>query len=102
MSGQALEASPRTRCFPATARRTRSLYRRLDPATLGMLVALYEHRVFVQAAIWDINAFDQWGVELGKSLANRLLPVIRDRSEPDGLDVSTAGLLARYRTFRGA
>ena len=46
--------------------------------------------MFVQGAIWDINSFDQWGVELGKALATRLLPVVRDRSEPDGLDVSTA------------
>ena len=50
------------------------LYRRLDPRTLGRLVALYEHKVFVQSVIWDINPFDQWGVELGKELANRLAP----------------------------
>ena len=62
-----------TRCFPATGRSNTLLYRKLDPETLGMLIALYEHKVFVQGAIWDINSFDQWGVELGKALATRLL-----------------------------
>ena len=56
------------------------IYRRLDPRTLGRLVALYEHKVFVQAAIWNINPFDQWGVELGKELCNGLAPVVRDRA----------------------
>jgi glucose-6-phosphate isomerase len=54
------------------------LFRRLDPATLGKLVALYEHKVYVESVIWDINAFDQWGVELGKKLADTLIPVVRD------------------------
>ena len=70
------------------------IYRRLDPRTLGRLVALYEHKVFVQSVIWDINPFDQWGVELGKELANRLAPIVADpsRSLAD-LDASTAGLI---------
>ena len=54
------------------------LYRQLDPRTLGRLIALYEHKVFVEAAIWDINPFDQWGVELGKELASRLAPIVAD------------------------
>ena len=75
------------------------LYRRLDPRTLGRLVALYEHKVFVQAAIWDINPFDQWGVELGKELANRLAPIIADaQASTADLDGSTAGLIAWRRT----
>ncbi|MEK4035031.1 glucose-6-phosphate isomerase [Methylocystis sp. IM2] len=70
------------------------LYRRLDPRTLGRLVALYEHKVFVQSVIWDINPFDQWGVELGKELANRLAPIVENASAPTaGLDGSTAGLI---------
>ncbi len=76
------------------------LYRQLDPATLGALIALYEHKVFVQAMIWDINPFDQWGVELGKELANRLAPVVADKaSSTAALDASTAGLLAWQRSL---
>jgi glucose-6-phosphate isomerase len=68
-------------------------YRKLDPYTLGRLIALYEHRVFVEAAIWDINAFDQWGVELGKELATGLQPVMEGKAGTDGQDSSTAGLV---------
>jgi glucose-6-phosphate isomerase len=78
------------------------LYRRLDPRMLGRLVALYEHKVFVQAAVWDINAFDQWGVELGKELANRLVPIVADaKAATGGLDGSTAGLIAYRRSLTG-
>ncbi len=76
------------------------LYHRLDPRMLGRLVALYEHKVFVQSAVWDINAFDQWGVELGKELCNRLAPiVIDDKAETSALDASTAGLIAYRRSL---
>ena len=77
------------------------IYRRLDPRTLGRLVAIYEHKVFVQSVIWDINPFDQWGVELGKELANRLAPIVADpaRATAD-LDASTAGLIAWRRTAK--
>jgi glucose-6-phosphate isomerase len=68
-------------------------YKKLDPYTLGRLIALYEHRVFVEAAIWGINAYDQWGVELGKELATCLQPVVEGKQGMDGLDASTAGLL---------
>ena len=68
-------------------------YRELDPETLGKLIALYEHRVFVEAAIWDINAFDQWGVELGKELATGLQPVVEGKASAEGRDASTAGLI---------
>ncbi len=77
------------------------LYRRLDPRTLGRLVALYEHKVFVQSVVWDINPFDQWGVELGKELANRLAPIVESPSAPTaGLDGSTAGLIDWRRAHR--
>ncbi|MCI4679719.1 glucose-6-phosphate isomerase [Rhodoblastus acidophilus] len=76
------------------------LYRRLDPRTLGRIVALYEHKVFVQSVIWDINPFDQWGVELGKELCNRLAPLVSDASaDLAGLDGSTAGLIATRRAL---
>jgi len=79
------------------------IYRRLDPRTLGRLVALYEHKVFVQSVIWDINPFDQWGVELGKELANRLAPIVADpsRSLAD-LDASTARLIEWRRAAERA
>ncbi len=75
-------------------------YRLLDPRTLGRLIALYEHRVFVEAAIWNINAFDQWGVELGKELATGLQPVLEGRRTTAGLDSSTAGLVHYLRRLR--
>jgi glucose-6-phosphate isomerase len=75
-------------------------YKILDPFTLGRLIALYEHRVFVEAAIWDINAFDQWGVELGKELATGLQPVVEGKKGTDGLDSSTAGLADYLRSLR--
>ena len=77
------------------------LYERMSPRILGRLIALYEHKVFVQGVIWDINSFDQWGVELGKELANKLTPVIADASQPvDGFDSSTAGLIHTARSYR--
>ncbi len=85
--------------FPGNRPTNTLIYRCLDPATLGMLIALYEHRVFVQGVIWDINSFDQWGVELGKALASRLLPVVRDGADAEALDSSTIGLVARFRSL---
>ncbi len=75
-------------------------YRKLDPRTLGRIIALYEHRVFVEAAIWNINAYDQWGVELGKELATGLLPVVEGKEEAGLRDVSTQGLVAHLRNLR--
>jgi glucose-6-phosphate isomerase len=78
------------------------LYRRLDPRMLGRLIALYEHRVFTMAAIWDTNPFDQWGVELGKELANKLAPIVSDGAASlEGLDGSTAGLVEHRRALIG-
>ncbi|WP_395664638.1 glucose-6-phosphate isomerase [Methylocella sp.] len=77
------------------------LYASLTPRTLGRLIALYEHKVFVQGVIWDVNSFDQWGVELGKELAVKLAPIVADPAAPlDGLDGSTAGLIAAARARR--
>lgn len=75
----------------------------LTPANLGKLVALYEHSVFTQAAVWRINAFDQWGVELGKALAQRIIPELEASAEPAlAHDSSTNTLIRRYRQMRGA
>ncbi len=76
------------------------LFQRLDPHTLGMLIALYEHKVFVQGVIWQVNSFDQWGVELGKQLAKELLPAVTGEQSPDGLDPSTRELLGYVRQCR--
>ncbi|MFF2120774.1 glucose-6-phosphate isomerase [Kitasatospora sp. NPDC058184] len=73
----------------------------LTPSVLGQLVALYEHKVFVQGAIWNIDSFDQWGVELGKVLAKRIEPVLLTGEGTEQLDSSTAELVARYRVLRG-
>jgi glucose-6-phosphate isomerase len=74
----------------------------LDPRTLGSLVALYEHSVFTQGAIWAIDSFDQWGVELGKVLANRIIPELHRGAEPKlAHDASTNALIRRYRSQRG-
>jgi glucose-6-phosphate isomerase len=88
------EAGTPQREFPGNRPSTTLLLERLEPASLGALIALYEHRVFVAGALWGINSFDQWGVELGKELAGKLLPRLRS-GDTSGLDGSTAGLLAR-------
>jgi glucose-6-phosphate isomerase len=75
---------------------------KLTPATLGKLIALYEHKVFTQGTIWDINSFDQWGVELGKVLANRIIPELESAEAPQlNHDSSTNTLIERYRKMRG-
>jgi len=79
------------------------LAERLTPETFGSLVALYEHNVFVQGAIWDIDSFDQWGVELGKQLAQAIIPELASREEPALMhDSSTSNLIRRYRTLKKA
>jgi glucose-6-phosphate isomerase len=75
---------------------------KLTPAALGKLVALYEHIVFTQAAIWQINPFDQWGVELGKVLAQRIVPELAGNAAPPTHDSSTNALIRRYRQLKGA
>lgn len=78
------------------------LYRKLDPSTFGRLIALYEHRVFVEGTLFNINSFDQWGVELGKELATGLLPVVEGKESAAKRDASTVGLVARIQQLRGA
>ncbi|MFJ6505941.1 MULTISPECIES: glucose-6-phosphate isomerase [unclassified Streptomyces] len=71
----------------------------LTPSVLGQLIALYEHKVFVQGAVWNIDSFDQWGVELGKVLAKRIEPALTDGTDVPGLDPSTTALVATYRSL---
>lgn len=99
LSPDAVEHLAPHKVFPGNRPSVTIAYRKLDPFTLGRLIALYEHRVFVEAAVFDINAFDQWGVELGKELATALLPVIEGKAPAEAHDASTAGL-ARYLTGR--
>ena len=81
---------------------TTILARRLTPAILGALIALYEHAVFTQGVIWNIDSFDQWGVELGKVLALRIVPELEGAEPPElGHDSSTNALIRRYRRERG-
>ncbi|MFE0016088.1 glucose-6-phosphate isomerase [Mesorhizobium sp. NPDC059054] len=77
------------------------LYRKLDPRTFGRLIALYEHRVFVEGTLYDINSFDQWGVELGKELATSLLPVVEGKENAAKRDASTAGLVGHIHRLSG-
>lgn len=83
--------------FPGNRPSLTVVYDKLTPFALGRLIALYEHRVFVEGAIWGINSFDQWGVELGKELATALLPMVRGEKEAGGKDSSTKGLLEALR-----
>ena len=78
LHGEALEALLPHKIFPGNKPTNTLLFDKLDPHTLGMLIALYEHKVFVQSVVWNINPFDQWGVELGKQLAGKILPELRD------------------------
>jgi len=76
------------------------LFDRLTPRTLGRLIALYEHKIFVQGIIWNLNSYDQWGVELGKQLANAILPELVTNSEVTSHDSSTNGLIHRFKSHR--
>jgi glucose-6-phosphate isomerase len=89
------------RSFPGNRPTNTILAPRLTPRVLGQLVASYEHKVFTQGVIWDINSFDQWGVELGKALANRIVPELSAEDEPElAHDSSTNALIRRYRAGR--
>ena len=90
------------RSFPGNRPSNVLLGRRLTPRSLGALVALYEHKVFTQGVLWGVNSFDQWGVELGKQLASRIVPELADSRPPDPRhDSSTRALIQHYRRSRG-
>ncbi len=92
-----LDVLAKHKAFEGNRPSTLFLYDRLDAKTLGAIIALYEHRVFVMGSLWAINSFDQWGVELGKQLANRILPELEPGADVGGHDASTAGLIAEVR-----
>jgi glucose-6-phosphate isomerase len=96
LNGEALESLLPYKVFPGNRPTNTLLFDLLDPYTMGMLIALYEHKVFVQSVVWNINAFDQWGVELGKQLAGNLLPELQGKKGASVHDASTNGLIKRY------
>ena len=76
------------------------LFKKLTPRVLGSLIAMYEHKIFVQGVIWNIFSFDQWGVELGKQLAKNILPELKDATPIDTHDASTKGLINTFKEMR--
>ena len=103
-AGMAPEAVARLaphRVFSGDRPSTTLLFDRLDPFSLGRLIALYEHKVAVQGHLWDINSFDQWGVELGKMLAGDILPDLAPGAAIGAHDPSTSALIGRFRALRG-
>lgn len=99
LSGAALEKLLPHKLFPGNRPSNSILYRKLTPRTLGSLIALYEHKIFVQGIIWNINSFDQWGVELGKQLARAILPELERPDAVTGHDASTNSLIRYYKTL---
>ncbi len=99
--GYELERQARHRVFPGNRPSTTLIYPKLTPEVLGQIIALYEHRVFVEGVILGINSFDQWGVELGKELATSLGPIVTGEQPSDGKDASTRGLVDYVLRYRG-
>ncbi len=100
LSGDALEALVPHKVFPGNKPTNSIMFQKLTPHTLGMLIAMYEHKIFVQSVIWDVNAFDQWGVELGKQLARKILPELDGFEEVNSHDASTNGLINFYKAHK--
>ena len=88
--------------FPGNRPTNTIVFSEINPFNLGSLIAMYEHKVFVQGVIWGINSFDQWGVELGKQLAKAILPEIQGDSDVVSHDSSTNGLINLYHQVRGS
>jgi glucose-6-phosphate isomerase len=87
--------------FPGSRPTTSIVFPKLTPHTLGMLIAMYEHKIFVQGVIWNINSFDQWGVELGKQLAKKIEPELEAPGPVTSHDASTNALINRYKRHVG-
>jgi len=100
MKGTALKELLPHKVFPGNSPTNSILFQKLDPRTLGALIALYEHKVFVQGMIWNINSFDQWGVELGKQLAQKILPELDGKKAISGHDSSTNGLINYFKRHK--
>ncbi len=99
LSGVALEELVPHKTFPGNRPTNSFLYPKLTPAVLGSLIALYEHKIFTQGAIWDVNSFDQWGVELGKQLAKVILPELKSDGQVQSHDASTNGLINAIKSM---
>ena len=97
--GQERERQARHRVFPGNRPSTTLVYPKLTPFVLGQIIALYEHRVFVEGAVLGISSFDQWGVELGKELATTLEPIVAGNATAAGKDGSTVQLLEAIRRY---
>jgi len=100
IDGEMLDILLPHKIFPGNKPTNTILFRTLDPRTLGRLIALYEHKIFVQGVIWNINSFDQWGVELGKQLAKTVLGELQDEKPVSSHDSSTNGLINYYKRLR--
>ncbi len=100
LSGNELEALVPHKIFPGNKPTNSILFQKLTPKTLGELIAMYEQKIFVQSIIWDVNAYDQWGVELGKQLARKILPELDDFEDTTNHDVSTNGLINYFKEHR--
>nr|AEI61932.1 glucose phosphate isomerase A [Hypophthalmichthys molitrix] len=100
MSGDALEKLLPHKVFQGNKPSNSIIFKKLTPFTLGALVAMYEHKIFVQGVMWDINSYDQWGVELGKQLAKKIEPELQDDAEVHSHDSSTNGLISFFKKNR--
>jgi glucose-6-phosphate isomerase len=100
LSAEALEKLVPQKMFAGNKPTNSILFQKLTPRTLGMLIVLYEHKIFTQGIVWNINSFDQWGVELGKQLAKAILPELKASGEVKSHDASTNGLINDYKKRR--
>jgi glucose-6-phosphate isomerase len=101
VSGKKLEELIPHKVFTGNRPTNSILFEKLTPRTLGSLIAMYEHKIFVQGIIWNINSFDQWGVELGKQLAKNILPELTSSGKVSSHDSSTNGLINYYKSVIG-
>jgi len=92
-----LEKLVAQKTFPGNRPTNSIMFKKLTPRSLGMLIAMYEHKIFTQGIIWNINSFDQWGVELGKQLAKVILPELKGSGKVSSHDASTNGLINYYK-----
>src|SRR5690606_23893802 len=99
-SDTAIKALKHYKTFEGNRPSNSFLIRKITPYTLGSLIAFYEHKIFVQGVIWNIFSFDQWGVELGKQLAGKILPELQTSGSVTSHDASTNGLINRYKAWR--
>jgi glucose-6-phosphate isomerase len=101
LSPERLDALVTQKVFQGNRPTNSIMFQKLTPRTLGSLIAMYEHKIFTQGVIWNINSFDQWGVELGKQLAKAILPELEGGAKVTSHDPSTNGLINFYKERRG-